>query len=94
MKYIVIAVSSAIFTVILLVIYKYVLNPQIVVPIDGNSMAMCPDRWTYDSDKQVCEPQYSTHCLPFNPKAQTLTTPAEKCALAKRCNTDWSGLCQ
>ena len=93
MKYIVTAVSAAIFTILLLVLYKYGLNPQMIIQPDSSSMATCPDRWSYDSAKQVCEPQYSTHCLPFNPKMPNLGTLSEKCALAARCGTGWSGIC-
>lgn len=93
MQYIVIAVSAAIFTIILLVGYKYGLNPQIVIQPDPSSMSVCPDRWNFNSQKQMCEPSYTTHCLPFNPKSPNLSTIAEKCALASRCSTGWSGMC-
>ena len=93
MQYIVIAVSAALFTVLCLVVYKYAFNPQMVITPDPTTMTQCPDRWSFNSEKQVCEPQYSTHCLPFSPKTPNLSTVAEKCALARRCNTGWSGMC-
>lgn len=93
MSYLITGLSAAIFTIVLLAIYKYALNPQIVVTPDPSTMDTCPDRWTFDPNKQMCEPNYPTHCLPFNPKSSNLTTVAQKCALAQRCNTGWSGMC-
>jgi hypothetical protein len=93
MQYIVIAVSAAIFTIILLAVYKYGLNPQIIIQPDSSSMTVCPDRWNLNSEKQMCEPSYSTHCLPFSPKSPNLTTVTQKCSLAGRCSTGWSGMC-
>ena len=91
MEYIVTAVLAAIFTVLFLVLYKFVLNPQ-YVPSTA-SMAQCPDRWNYNPTLQMCEPGYDTHCLPFNPATSTLTTMTAKCNLARSCGTSWSGMC-
>lgn len=91
MEYIVTAVLAAIFTVIFVLIYKYVLNPH-YVPTNV-TMSQCPDMWNYDSTKQMCVPAYETHCLPFNPNSNTLTTMTSKCNLARSCGTSWSGMC-
>lgn len=91
MEYIVTAVLAAVFTVLFVVIYKYGVNPQYVQT--SANMAQCPDMWTYNSTKQMCEPNYDTHCLPFNPATNTLTTMTAKCNLARSCGTSWSGMC-
>jgi hypothetical protein len=89
MEYIVTAVLAAIFAVIFILIYKFILNPQ-YVPTNP-TMAQCPDRWNYNTTTQQCEAAYSTHCLPFNPN--TLTTMTAKCNVARSCGTSWSGMC-
>lgn len=91
MEYIVTAVLAIIFTILLIVFYKFVINPQ-YVPTNVN-MSQCPDMWNYDPAKQMCEPGYETHCLPFNPNSNTLTTMTAKCNLARSCGTSWSGMC-
>jgi len=42
---------------------------------------------------KMCEPQYSTKCMPFDPDAPTLNTVSARCNLANTCGTDWSGVC-
>jgi hypothetical protein len=93
MEYIVTALWVAVFTVALILLYKYLINPQIIVTADTSSMAKCPDRWNYDSIKKMCEPGYETHCLPFNPDVPTLNTYSAKCNVARSCGTTWSGFC-
>jgi len=91
MEYIVTAVLAAIFTILFVAIYKYILNPQYVPT--GTNMSQCPDMWNYNSTTKMCEPGYKTHCLPFNPSVNTLVTMTAKCNLARSCGTSWSGMC-
>ncbi len=91
MEYIVTAVLAVVFTLIFVAIYKYGLNPQYVP--NATAMAQCPDMWNYNTIKQMCEPAYDTHCLPFNPNTNTLATMTAKCNLARSCGTSWSGMC-
>lgn len=89
MQYIITLLAVAIFTILFLVLYKYVINPQVVVqPAAGT----CPDRWNYNTSTKMCEPGYQTHCIPFDPTAPTLNTPAAKCNMARTCGTSW-GYC-
>ena len=81
MNYWVLAVSAVI-TALLLVVYKLVINPQMLVT---TTPALCPDRWNYSSS--MCAPAYQTHCLPFNP--QTVKTDSARCNIARTCGTNW-----
>jgi hypothetical protein len=74
-----------VFTVSTILIYKFVVNPQMLTTTD---MPVCPDRWNYSSS--MCVPSYETHCLPFNP--QTIVTDSARCNIAHMCGTIW-GLC-
>jgi hypothetical protein len=76
-----------------MLVAKYLFGAYISVPVNPDSMSKCPDRWTFKPATAMCEPAYSTQCTPFNPSAPTLYSAAAKCELAKRCNTDWSGVC-
>ena len=91
MEYITTAAITVVFTVLIVLFYKYVINPKYVKKVE--SMTQCPDRWNYNSVTKVCEPAYETHCLPFNPDANTLDTLAAKCTMARECGTVWSGMC-
>lgn len=84
---------TILFTVVFLVVYKLVVNPQIVLTVDVTKMAKCPDGWTYSVTSQMCEPNYKTHCLPFNPELSSLNTAVSKCNIARACGTTWSGFC-
>ena len=57
------------------------------------TMSKCPSRWNFNPSTNMCEPSYNTVCLPFNPDADTLKRGSQKCALARSCDTDWSGMC-
>lgn len=81
---------TVIFTVLILVAYKYVINPQIVLT---PQKTQCPDRWLYNSGTKLCEPQYPTKCSAFDPEAHTLETASAKCNVARECGTSWSGYC-
>ena len=88
-----VAVLTIVFTCIFLVIYKYLVNPQIVVYADSSAMSQCPERWLYNSGTSMCEPAYDTSCMPFDPKAPTLKSVKAKCNVANSCGTTWGTMC-
>ena len=71
------------------VLYRYLFNPQIVVPATLSSASKCPERWTFRSN--LCYPDYDTRCIPFDPLK--LKDMQEACQIAKNCGTDWSSMC-
>jgi len=83
-------IATAVFTVLFLVAYKYIVNPQVVLNV---TKAQCPDRWSYNAATHMCEPHYTTHCTPFNPDAATLQTASAKCNVAQSCGSFWAGYC-
>jgi hypothetical protein len=93
MQYIVIALMVAGFTALFLVIYKFVINPQMIVTPTATSLGTCPDRWSFNVTTKMCEPNYKTQCMPFNPDMSTLNTYAAKCNVARSCGTTWGGFC-
>jgi len=93
MSYLSTAVLTVLFTVGFLLIYKFVINPQVVFTPNAKSMAQCPDRWNYNMVSRMCEPGYDTHCMPFDPSAPTLESASSKCNVARSCGTTWSGYC-
>ena len=82
---------AVVVTLGLLAVYKYVINPQMVIP--AGKGAPCPDQWSFNVGSGMCEPQYPTTCTPFDPKTETLQTPEAKCNLARTCGTDWPANC-
>jgi hypothetical protein len=93
MNFAVLLLLVVVFTLLFVVMAKYILGVHVEVPASSQSMTKCPDRWNYNLKTSMCEPAYSTHCLPFNPSAATLATVAAKCNTARSCGTDWSGVC-
>ena len=93
MKYLSTAVLTVLFTDLFLVVYKLVINPQMVITPTLKMMSKCPNNWTYNGDTKMCVPQYDTKCTPFDPDAPTLNTVASRCNVANMCGTDWSGVC-
>ena len=93
MEYLSTIALTIVFTTIFLVIYKLVVNPQVVLNLNTTQMAKCPDSWTYDSVGGVCRPNTTSSCMPFDPDADTIQTSAAKCNLARTCGTTWSGMC-
>ena len=83
-------IATVVFTVAFLAVYKYVINPQMVVNL---TKSKCPDRWTYNAVTKKCEPNYDTHCTPIDPDAPTLQTAEAKCNVAQSCGSFWSGNC-
>lgn len=93
MEYIATALFTAIFTVLFLVVYKFVINPSMVITPTPSSMSQCPDRWNFNASTKMCEPSYSTECMPFDPAAPTLNSVHAKCNLANTCGTTWGSNC-
>jgi hypothetical protein len=93
MEYLSTAALTVVFTIVLLLVYKFVINPQIVVSLDTTKMTKCPDAWTYNLQSKLCEPNASTGCMPFDPDAPSIQSAAAKCNLARTCGTSWAGMC-
>ena len=93
MNFAVLLLLVILFTLLFVLIAKYVLGVHIELPTTAQQMSQCPDRWNYNIGTKMCEPAYVTHCLPFNPSAATLNSAAAKCNTARSCGTDWSGVC-
>ena len=93
MEYIVSASLTIIFTIAFLALYKFVVRPTMVIKADTSKMSKCPDRWKFNEQSKMCEPNYLTDCMPFDPTTETLNTFSAKCGLARKCNTTWSGFC-
>ena len=83
-----VAIWTLFWLAIAFLIYKFVINPQIVVPASLKGTP-CPDRWTFSDG--MCHPNYETKCVSFDPSK--LKTFEEKCNVAKKCGTDWAGMC-
>jgi hypothetical protein len=83
-------IATIVFTGLLLLAYKFVMNPQMVY---SPMQTTCPDAWTFNAGTKLCEPTYSTHCTPFDPNATTLQSAVAKCNVAQSCGTFWSGYC-
>lgn len=93
MSYLGTTALTVLFTVLFLLAYKFLINPQVILPATLSSMSKCPDRWNYNAGTQMCEPAYVTSCLPFNPDVPTLNTVLARCNVAQTCGTSWSGAC-
>jgi hypothetical protein len=93
MNFVVLLLLVVVFTLLFVVVAKYGFGVHVEVPASAQQMSQCPDRWNFNIATKMCEPAYSTHCLPFNPSAATLNTVAAKCNTARSCGTDWSGIC-
>jgi hypothetical protein len=65
------------------------LKPTVLIPPPG-IVAVCPARWVYNTTNNLCEPQYPTKCVAFNPSQ---FSDKEKCDIVKNCGTYWKGLC-
>lgn len=78
---------------LLLLIYVYLLRPEIRIGKLTRIDQLCPDRWAYNQKTQRCEPRYTTKCTPFSPKDPNLQSYRSQCDLAMSCGTDWAGVC-
>ena len=77
---------------LLLGIYSMILQPQI--RLQKRTVIKdqpCPDMWQYNEKTGMCQPTYETACLPF--RAGEFETYHSQCEFAKRCGTNWAGLC-
>jgi len=93
MEYLSTAALTLVFTVMMILAYKFLINPQIVLTLDGSKMAKCPDAWAFNSGTGLCETNMPTHCTAFDPDAMAIQSAAAKCNLARTCGTTWSGMC-
>lgn len=82
-------VCTIFFTIVFILIYKFVINPHTIIRTDSSSMNQCPSRWNFNPSSHMCEPAYETTCLPFNPEFPNLKTVAAKRNLANTCGTSW-----
>jgi len=80
---------SIIAIVVLLLIYRFVFNPQVVIAGSRRGGDTCPAGWTYEGG--LCVPGYNTNCAPFDPSK--ITSQVEACNLARTCGADWPGVC-
>lgn len=93
MEYLSTTALTILFTIGFVLIYKFVVNPQVVLTLDAKKMGKCPDGWTYNSGTSKCEPNMKTVCQPFDPSAPSIQSAVAKCNLARTCGTSWSGMC-
>jgi hypothetical protein len=84
-----VALYSLAAVLVLLVLYRYAFNPQVLLTARRADMAQCPDRWVFADG--LCRPTYNTECAAFDPT--TITSGPEGCNLARTCGTNWSGFC-
>jgi hypothetical protein len=73
--------------VLLLVAYRYIFNPQLL--LRSGPGTTCPDQWTFLNG--LCHPTYTTNCAAFDP--ETITSAAYGCNLSRTCGTSWPGKC-
>ena len=93
MEYLSTAALTLVFTVLMILAYKFLINPQVVLTLDGSKMAKCPDAWAFNSSSKLCEANMPTMCASFDPDAVAIQSAAAKCNLARTCGTTWSGMC-
>jgi hypothetical protein len=74
---------------ILLLAYRFLFNPQVVLGGGSSVETTCPDRWDYTDG--LCKPTYETNCMPFDPFK--ITSNVSGCNLARTCGSSWSGKC-
>jgi hypothetical protein len=91
MRYVEIAIWTIVLAGVGLVIYKFIVNPQIIVTPSVEKLSQCPTRWTYDAGTKLCSPDYATSCKPFDPS--TITNVQQACNIATTCGTNWSDVC-
>ena len=75
----------------MILIYLYVLRPQIRINTFTRIDTQCPDRWAYDTSTKQCIPKYRTSCKPFRP--ETMKSYKDQCDFASACGTTWGGQC-
>jgi len=84
------SVVSALITIaVLLILYRFVFNPQIVTGGSKSGASTCPAAWSYMDGK--CMPPKGSVCAPFDPSK--ITSVVEACNTARACGSDWPGMC-
>jgi hypothetical protein len=78
---------------LLLLIYVYLLRPEIRIGKNTKIDQICPDRWAYNQKTRKCDPKYKTTCRSFSPEDPNLQSYRSQCDLALSCSTDWAGSC-
>jgi hypothetical protein len=76
-------IVAGIITIIIFLLYKFVLNPQI---IGLQATETCPTKWKYE--KPLCKPTYDTICSAFDPSK--MTSKADRIAFAEQCGVKWN----
>jgi len=87
------ALIALVTVTLLLLIYVYVLRPEIRIGKLARIDQLCPDRWAYNQKTKKCEPRYTTKCMAFYPKDPNLQSYRAQCDFAVSCGTDWAGVC-
>lgn len=78
-------------TAFLLLLYVFILRPEVRINTMTRIDQACPDRWVLNQSTGECEPRYRTSCSPFRPG--TLKTFRDQCDFASSCGTTWAGFC-
>jgi len=78
MKTLIVAIG---FTLLIFFLYKYVLNPQIII---SQATQECPSRWTYNNP--LCTPDYETTCKAFDPSKMG---KADRIDFIQKCGLQW-----
>lgn len=87
-----VALLAFAFTIFFMVVYYYILKPEVYKDSGKTPVALCPKRWNYNSNTQMCVPGYDTKCMPFDPQSPAYTSAKQKCAIARSCQTEWEGI--
>lgn len=88
----VVVISTITFFALTVTLYYFVLKPIVYKPSSGGRPSVCPNKWIYNPDTQMCEPAYMTKCQAFNPTNPAFSSASEKCEIANECGTNWSGI--
>jgi hypothetical protein len=84
-----IAVWTIVWIFIILILYRFVFNPQILIIPSVINLKGCPEHWYKQGS--LCVPNYTTSCRPFDPLK--ITTLSQACSICKACGTNWNGQC-
>jgi len=82
-------VVSIVAILVVLLAYRFLFNPQIVISGSRRGGDTCPAGWRYEGG--LCIPGYESICAPFDPSK--MTSQVEACNLARTCGADWPGVC-
>jgi hypothetical protein len=70
---------ASIMTIVIFLIYKFILNPQAKL-----QPSICPNNWKYN--KPLCTPDSSSVCSAFDPSK---LSKSQKIELSNRCGFQW-----